>query len=112
MKIIKYPSIEDAYKSLKRPVYEMESIQQKIIPILNSVKQAGDKALIELTSKFDKVELEQLRVQESEIEVSDKFVSSDFKNAIEVAKQNIYKFHSSQILDIKKIEIDDIDSVR
>lgn len=107
MKIIKYPSIEDAYKSLKRPVYEMESVQQKIIPILNSVKQAGDKALIELTSKFDKAELEQLRVQESEIEESDKFVSSDFKNAIEVAKQNIYKFHSSQILDIKKIEIDE-----
>jgi len=107
MKIIKYPNIEEASKLLKRPVLEMESIQKKVIPILNSVKNGGDKALIELTSKFDKVELEQLRVEESEIEESDKFVSDDLKNAIEVAKQNIFKFHSSQKLDIKKIEIDE-----
>ncbi|MCK5456403.1 MAG: histidinol dehydrogenase, partial [Melioribacteraceae bacterium] len=55
----------------------------------------------------DKVELEQLRVEESEIEESDKFASDDLKNAIEVAKQNIFKFHSSQKLYVKKIEINE-----
>jgi len=107
MQIIKYPNIEEASKLLKRPVLEMENLQQKVIPIISSVKNGGDKALIELTSKFDKVELEQIRVQESEIEEADKFVSDDLKNATEVAKKNIFKFHSSQKTKINKIEIDE-----
>jgi len=107
MKIIKYPNITEIAELLKRPVFEMESIQQKVIPILNSVKRDGDKALIELTQKFDSVELEQLRVEEKEIDETESIVSDDLKSAIEVARQNIYKFHSSQILEIKKIEIDE-----
>ncbi len=107
MQIIKYPNIEEASKLLKRPVLEMENLQQKVIPIISSVKNGGDKALIELTSKFDKVELKHIRVRESEIEEADKFVSDDLKNATEVAKKNIFKFHSSQKTKINKIEIDE-----
>ena len=107
MQIIKYPNIEAAAKSPTRPVLEMKNIQQKVIPIFSSVKNGGDKALIELTSKFDKVELAQLRVEETEFDDVGNSVSDDLKNAIEIAKQNIFKFHSSQKLDIKKIEIDD-----
>ena len=107
MKTIRYPNIAEAFKLLKRPVLEMENIQQKVIPILDYVKNKGDKALFDLTNKFDGVELEKLKVEELEFNEAEKSVSDDFKNAIAIAKQNIFKFHNSQILDIKQIEIDE-----
>lgn len=107
MKTITYPSITEAAKLLKRPILEMESIQQKVIPILNTVKLEGDKALFDFTKKFDGVEVEHLKVKEFEFNEAENSVSDDFKNAIEIAKQNIYKFHNSQKLDTKKIKIDE-----
>lgn len=107
MKIIRYPNIADTTKLLKRPVLEMENIRQKVTPILNSVKENGDKVLFDLTKELDGVELEQLRVEEPEFDEAEMLVNEDLKGAIEIAKQNIFKFHSSQKTEINKIEIDE-----
>ncbi|VAX17969.1 Histidinol dehydrogenase, partial [hydrothermal vent metagenome] len=107
MKIIRYPNIENTTKLLKRPVLEMESIRQKVIPILNSVKENSDEALFNFTKDFDGVNLESLRVEKSEFDEAEKLISDDLKTAIEIAMQNIFKFHSSQKSEINKIEIDE-----
>jgi len=107
MKIIRYPNIADTTKLLKRPVLEMENIRQKVTPILNSVRENGDKVLFDLTKELDGVELEQLRVEEPEFDEAEMLVNEDLKGAIEIAKQNIFKFHSSQKTEANKIEIDE-----
>ncbi len=106
MKIIRYPNIADTTELLKRPVLEMESVRQKVTPILNSVKANGDNVLFELTKKFDGVELEKLKVEVEEFDEAEKLVNEDLKSAIKIARQNIFKFHSSQKTEINKIEID------
>ncbi len=107
MKIIRYPNITETTKLLKRPVLEMENIRQQVSPILNTVKIDGDKALFDLTERFDGIELEKLRVENSEFDEAEKIVKDKFKNAIEIAKQNIFKFHNSQKSEINKILIDE-----
>ena len=105
MNITKYPSIDEIKSLLKRPTMEIDIIQQKVIPIINSVKLNGDKALFDFTNEFDGVELKKLKVNSSEFDEAEKLVSDEFRNAIETAKRNIFKFHNAQRLVSNKIEI-------
>jgi len=107
MEIVKYPNIADTAELLKRPMLEMKSIREKVTPILNLVKANGDGALLELTKKFDGIELEQLKVNDAEFDEAEILISNNLKEAIEIAKQNIFKFHNSQKSVINKIDIDE-----
>ena len=64
--------------------------------IENNVKKNGDKAIKELSLKFDKVNLKNIKVTDKEFEESEK-ISTDLKKAIKVAYKNINKFHKSQL---------------
>jgi histidinol dehydrogenase len=67
---------------------------EKVKEIVEKVKQEGDKALIELTEKFDGVKLKYIRVPEEEIDAAYEVVDDEIIDALEVAKENISKFHS------------------
>ena len=104
MKTIKYPSRNDWSELLKRPTFDSTALESVVGKVLADVKQDGDFAIKKYTKEFDKVELLNLMVSDSEFIAAEKNVSDDLKNAIQLAKSNIEKFHYSQKDEIKVVE--------
>lgn len=104
MQIIKYPKREEWDAILTRPQLDVTSLYDTVNNVLKDIKQRGDEALFEYEAKFDKVSLTNLAVSLEEIEASEKLISTELKEAILKAKDNIEKFHSSQRFESKKIE--------
>ncbi len=104
MKIIKYPEKKLWKELCKRPLIEKSKIEEQVKTILEEVKNKGDKALLELTATFDKVNLTSLKVSNEEISEAVNTTSEELKNAINPAKENIEKFHASQNTEIEIIE--------
>jgi len=106
MKKYKYPKIEETIDLLKRPVIDSKVINEKVISIIEAVKIKGDDALFEFSKQFDGVDLDQLKVCEAEFDGIENRISDKLKSAINIARENIYKFHNTQKEDSPKIEID------
>lgn len=104
MKIISFPPRAEWKKLLSRPVQEMAEIEQRVQPILQKVKQEGDKALKEFAKQFDKIELGTLRVSAQEIDAAEGQLSDELKQAIQQAYKNIYTFHEAQKQQAQVIE--------
>ncbi|APD07311.1 histidinol dehydrogenase [Flavobacteriaceae bacterium UJ101] len=99
------PSKEDWKELIKRPVQKSEDLNSLVRTIFDDIKEKGDQAIKEYTQRFDQISLEEIQVSKGEIEKDSQKVSEELKRAIEVAYTNIFKFHKSQELQVKKIEI-------
>ena len=98
MKIIQYPD-RDSWDSLcKRPSLNKSALEDAVARILLNVKSSGDRALFEFSEKLDGVVLKNLRVSDSEITESANKVPAELREAIDVAKSNIEKFHQPQLI--------------
>jgi histidinol dehydrogenase len=104
IKVIKYPDRKDWQEIIKRPIFEYTSLEKVVKRILERVKDKGDKAVRKYTKDFDGVKLKKLTVSEKEIKAAENLLSQELKNAIQQAKSNIEKFHSSQSEETKVIE--------
>jgi histidinol dehydrogenase len=104
MQIIKYPLIDKWEQLCQRPVFEKEDLDTKVKEIFTNVKKSKDEALLSYTKKFDGADLITLQVTEQEIGSAKSSISTELKNAINIAKNNIEKFHESQIENAEKIE--------
>ncbi len=96
MEVIKYPERDKWEKILERPFYRATSVNKTVKEILRNVKKYGDKALKTYSYKFDKVKPDTFIVSEEEIRQSGDMVDDKLKDAIQIAKSNIEKFHSEQ----------------
>lgn len=105
MKVISYPDKKSWAEIVKRPVWDNKSIDDQIIPILDAVRQHGDKAVLSFTRQFDGVDLKSLSVSQDEFIMAAEGVDSELKASIELAIYNINKFHKSQQTETRKIEI-------
>lgn len=97
MKVIKASSsnVKDLEHALTRPVQKTADIMRLVLPIIKLVQKDGDKALIELTAKFDGVSLTSPVLKAPfPIELMD--ISDDIKAAIDLSMSNIEKFHRAQ----------------
>jgi len=104
MKIYHYPSRESWPEILKRPAIESSSLWGTVELVIDKVSAEGDEALKAFTLQFDKVELSSIEVTRAETEAATAQVSQHLKQAIEMARRNIYKFHSEQMPELKKVE--------
>jgi histidinol dehydrogenase len=104
MKVFRYPNRETWPELLTRPVFDSSLLFEIVQKILNDVKENGDKAIKEYSEKFDKVILGKLEVTEEEIAEAEKLISLNLKQAIEMARRNIWKFHSEQQQDLPEIQ--------
>lgn len=104
LQIIKYPERKEWQKILSRPTIDSISLEETVSQILRNVKENGNAALKEYALQFDKVKLDSLQVSEEEINKAVSFVSDELKKAIQGAKSNIEKFHTSQKEEVKLIE--------
>ena len=89
---------------IERPQINSVDLQQVVVDIINNVKQFGDKAVKDYSTKFHGFTPENLWVTQEEISSAQKQIDKSLKKAILLAKKNIEKFHEAQIGKIKKIE--------
>ncbi|TNE81352.1 MAG: histidinol dehydrogenase [Bacteroidetes bacterium] len=104
MKTIENPIRSSWAELCKRPALDSEKLDAVVLEILNQVKLNGDRALHAYAKKFDNLELPNLKVSDAEFAAAEQAVSSELKAAIEVAKGNIERFHSSQKEIVNPIE--------
>lgn len=95
MKILK----SSAYKKQNQQseVDRNEAIDQVVLSVIQDVRSNKDAALYEYAKKFDDVALDQLRVTTAELDAAYNMVSSNFLEAIRMAKKNIEVFHQAQV---------------
>ena len=96
MNLYKYPKTEQWPELSKRPVIEKGILDNIVETILNEVSLNKDQALYLFTEQFDAVKLKQMDVTGIEIDLANNIVSKELKSAINIAKQNIEKFHAAQ----------------
>ncbi len=70
-----------------------------VADIIADVRTRGDAALIELTAKFDRLQLtaDQLRISEAEIDAAIQDVSTEERAALELAVERIRAYHLRQM---------------
>ena len=98
------PPSTDWNSIVKRPAFDSSQLEESVSKILLDIKLNGDEAVKKYALKFDGVELNELQVSEDEIKAAESLVSDDLKAAIAIAKQNIEKFHFSQVQEVEQIE--------
>ncbi len=104
MQVIKYPSRETWDELIKRPVFDNSSLFETVQQVLDKVSKHGDKAVKDYTLQFDKVALDELEVSTAEIAEAEKSLSIHLKQAIEMARRNIWKFHIEQQRDYSEVQ--------
>jgi histidinol dehydrogenase len=96
MKTLLNPQKKDWKTILERPTKKVDDIESIVNEVFTDIQKNGDTAVAKYTQKFDGVTLERTLVSESEINEAITLVSSDLKEAIILAKENITKFHAAQ----------------
>ena len=83
--------------SMKRE--EAEDVDQAVAAIIADVRARGDAALLELTARFDRMELtaERLAFSDDEIEAEIARVSAEDRAALELAAARIRDYHLRQL---------------
>ena len=96
MKKIINPDKKEWTTILKRPSKSVESIEATVTAIFEDVKRNGDEGVKRYSSIFDGVNLSSFFVTENEFKAAEKSISEELKQAIQVSKDNITKFHEAQ----------------
>lgn len=96
MKTYIQPQISNWTELTTRPTKESKDLQKIVLEVFDKIKTEGDKALVDFTAQFDKVQLTNLFVTSQEIDEANELISNDLKQAIQLAASNIEKFHSAQ----------------
>lgn len=96
MEKIANPLEKDWLLLLKRPIVNSKNTEEMIKGIFKEVEVKGDTAIKKYTSFFDGVNLNEFKVSKAEIDIAAQEVSKELKDAIQVAKATIEKFHTAQ----------------
>ncbi|MCS4226845.1 histidinol dehydrogenase [Sphingobacterium sp. BIGb0165] len=80
------------------------SIQEVVQDIIQQVRVQGDAVLREYAAKFDKVQLDKLFLDEEDIDELATTIHRDQQRALEIAFQNIHRFHSTQLKRERTVE--------
>lgn len=105
IKIHENPTAEQWDTLLKRPQKSDLDLQETVVKIFEEVKSHQDKALMDYTLKFDGVRLSNIKINTADfIKKATDALPKDLIEAIEIAHQNIGKFHRSQVIKPQVIE--------
>lgn len=97
-------SKEQIQELVNRNTDPNHAIQDTVLNIMEEVKGHGDQALKSYAKKFDKVDLEQLYLGQDDIDALASTISRDQMRALEIAFQNIHKFHQTQLKRERTVE--------
>ena len=93
-----WQQIEEGFWQKNR-VSKVDDVLNAVSEIIKNVRENGDKALIELTEKFDKVKLKKIEVTREDIEAAYEEVDPEIVDELETAALNIQRFHEMQLPD-------------
>lgn len=96
MQFISFPPKTDWSDLLKRPIFDTTHLEQTVATVFQAIQHTGDEAVKHYTHQFDKVALTNLEVSKTEIAEAVATCSEELKAAIQLAKNNIYRFHQAQ----------------
>ncbi len=82
---------------LNRDIREEKGVDAIVDEIIANVRANGDKALLMYGEKFDKAKLSALEVSEAEIDEAFAQMDEEFIKTLQIACDNISRFHSQQI---------------
>ena len=82
----------------RRTKVDFQDLTKQISPILERVKDEGDRALVEFTRKFDGADMSKksFRISQDSMEQAVDKLSPELREAIEISVRNIRKFHELQ----------------
>lgn len=103
------PKPENWASILERPTKTVDDIEATVKEIFKEVQKKGDVAVAKYTSLFDGASIDKLEVSEAEIDAAIASISSELKEAIQLAKANIKKFHFAQ--KTERVEVETIEGV-
>ena len=88
---------EELQRLLKRRSFSLDSEkEERVKEIIGAVAENGDAALRELTSKYDKVEIENFRVSDKEVQAAYREAEAEFLSALKTIIANLTAFHQKQ----------------
>ncbi len=101
MKTVKFPEKEQWGELIQRPNFENDRIKESVEEIMAEVNTKGDAAVLSFTRRFDDADLDGIKI---DLGVDTDDLTEDLKAAINLAMDNIERFHSAQKEEPKKIE--------
>lgn len=104
IKIINHPQKTEWAILQQRPVVHQSSLFKIAEDVFNDILITGDIAVSKYSQQFDKIEYNSSSLDITVIRDAENTVPVSLKESIQKACQNIYKFHSSQVEAIVKIE--------
>jgi len=95
MKTYQYKDLsgQEIKRLLQRPKIDFSSIFETVQPIIDTITTGGDTALKSYTKKFDGVDLAEVVIDPNSVDVA---LKEDVKSAIDIAFDNIFRFHRAQ----------------
>ena len=96
MKIYRNPSEAEVREIVTRPTKDAKDLTVTVSAVLARIKSEGDAAVLDYERQFDRVELQALAVTPEEFAAAEALVSDELKAALQLAHDNIARFHSAQ----------------
>ena len=96
MKIYRFPTEEEVREIITRPTKDAKDLTATVSAVLARIKSEGDAAVLDYERQFDKVELKELAVTDEEFAAAEALVSAELKAALQLAHDNIARFHEAQ----------------
>ena len=82
---------------LNRDIRAEEDVGAAVDAVITDVRKNGDAALLRYTERFDGVKLTALEVTAAEIDEAWDALDEDFKTTLQMAADNIRRFHEKQV---------------
>lgn len=99
-----YPSVQEWPALLSRPKQDPTQLHAAVEGILERVRREGDDAVREYERTFDKADLSSLCVSDEEMAAAHKQVDDELRHALELAHENIRRFHEAQRFAGRRVE--------
>ena len=93
MKTYIHPSKQDWEELLIRPTASYNDLEEVVSEVFEAVENKGDDAVRAYTERFDRVSIEDLQITQKALNEAAARVSGELKEAIQLAKGNIERFH-------------------
>ena len=105
MEIIRYPQRIQWPSLCKRALAESANEVKNIVAeIISDIRHRGDMALREYEKRFTGADIDDFAVTESELAEAAKLITEELKQAINIANENIARFHKAQRMTPIEIE--------
>ena len=104
MQIYRYPVFDTWSEITRRPGADHSDKIDAVREAMSDIRENGDKAIRELTNRFDHVDIADFKVTASEVQEAVESIDPELKIAISIAAKNIDKFHVAQKIPVHVVE--------